>query len=184
MKRLVYLHGSLKKIHPHPIEVDCDTVADAVKIVTLQLEGFRPNALEGRKRIQVMGCKSVEDFFTPTDMGEIHIFPQLNGGKSGGFIQILIGAALIAASFLLPGSLAFLAPMLLNMGVMMMLGGVLQLISAPKRDKEDKAQQKSHYLGAPQNTVEIGTRIPILYGRRKVGGHYLSFNVSAVEGSV
>ena len=183
MLRRIHLHGSLKKIHPEVIEVEADNVGEALRVVTTQLPGFKPNAIEGYKRIQVAGCRTVEDLFSETDMVDIHVFPQLNGGKSGGFIQILLGVVLIAAAFAI-GAAGFLGGLLLKVGAMMLLGGILQLISAPKRDKDDKQQQKSHYLGPPQNTVEIGTSIPILYGRRKVGGHYLSFNVSAVEGSV
>lgn len=183
MRRRVYLHGQLKKIASGPIEVEADTVAEAIKAITLQLPGFRPNAVTGRKRIQVRGCPSVESLFAPNDMEEIHIFPQFNGGKSGGFLQILIGVALIAAAVFFPGALGALAPLLFKVGAMMIIGGLLSLISAPKRDKSlaESTQNKTYYLGAPKNTVDIGTRIPILYGKRKVGGQYLAFNISAVN---
>lgn len=182
MRRRIYLHGSLKEIHPDPIEVDADTVAEAIKLVTLLLPGFKPNAKTGYRRIQVLGYDFVEDFFKKDDTVDIHIYPQFNGGKRGGFLQILLGAALIAASFLIGGPFA---PLMLRMGVLLVIGGLMQLLQQPPRDnKQEEQTNKSRYLGAPKNTVEIGTRIPILYGRRKVGGHYLSFNVSAVDGII
>lgn len=179
MLRRIFLHGKLKKLHPDPIEVVADTVAEVIKAISLQVPAFQPNAIEGYRRIKVVGFDTLESLFVDTDVEEIHIVPQLCGGKQGGFFQILIGAALIAASFI-PGLNAF-APMLLSAGISMMLGGILQLMSAPKRDKKDGVQNKTFYLGAPKNTVEIGTRIPILYGRRRIGGHYLSFNISSVD---
>jgi predicted phage tail protein len=185
MRRRVYLHGALKKLHDGPIEVVATTVAEAVKLISLQLPGFRPNAIEGRKRIQVAGCETIESLFDSNNqLEELHFFPQLNGGKSGGFLQILVGAALVAASFILPVGPLF-AGILLKVGAMVVLGGVLQLFSVPARDATGPTgtvgeANRSHYLGAPQNTIGIGERIPILYGRRKVGGQLLSTNITAV----
>lgn len=177
----MFLHGPLKKLHDGPIEVVADTIAEAIKIVTSQIAGFAPNAVTGYKRLQVAGVDKLEDFFREDDREEIHLMPAFNGGKQGGFLQILIGAVLIAASFI-PG-LQFMAPLLMKVGVMLLLGGILQLLSAPPRDRGQESI-KSHYLGSPKNTVAIGTRIPILYGKRKIGGHYLSFNISAVDVAV
>lgn len=182
MLRRIHLHGSLKSIHPEPIEIRAETVADALKAITSQLPGFQGNAIEGPKRIKVVGFDTLESLIVPTEVVDLHLFPQLNGGKSGGFFQILIGAVLIAASFI-PGLNAF-APILLKVGIMMVLGGILQLFNTPKRDNKDSPEKKSHYLGTPKNTVEIGTRIPILCGEDKIGGHYLSFQIDAIDTGV
>lgn len=182
MLRRIHLHGSLKTLHPGPIEVYAASVAEALKAVTSQIPGFRGNAVEGPRRIKVMNYETVESLIVPSADEDLHVFPQLNGGKSGGFFQILIGAVLIAASFV-PGLQAF-APILLKIGIMMVIGGILQLFNTPKRDNKDSVEKKSHYLGTPKNTVEIGTRIPILCGEDKIGGHYISFNIDSVDTGV
>lgn len=191
MRRKIFLHGSLAKLHDGPIEVVSSTIAEAIKIVTRQITGFKPNAIEGYKRIQIVGCDTVESLFDDSSsMEEIHVFPQFNGGKRGGFLQVMIGAALVAASFI-PGvgAIAGAGAFLFSVGASVVLGGVLQMFSAPKRDTPTSfapstvsggEAARNHYLGPPRNTVAIGTRIPILYGRRKVGGHFLSVNVNAV----
>jgi predicted phage tail protein len=181
--RKIFLHGSLRVIHPDPITVVADTVAEAIKAISVQLPGFRPNPLTGYKKIKIAGYDTAESLFIADKREEIHIFPQFCGGKQGGFIQIAIGALLVAASFAMTatGFGAAFAPLLLKIGALLIIGGLLQLMSAPARDKKDGAANKSYYLGTPKNTVEIGTRIPILYGRRRVGGHYLSFNISSVD---
>lgn len=178
MLRRVHLHGSLANIHQGPIEVIADTVAEAIRAVSKQLSGFSPNAINGYRRVRVVGFESVESLFTYNDVEDVHLVPQFCGGKKGGFVQILIGAALVAASFI-PGNP--LAPLMLKVGALLIIGGLLQFFTAPARDKKDGAQNKSYYLGPPKNTVEIGTRIPILFGRRRIGGHYLSFNISSVD---
>lgn len=182
MLRRIHLHGSLKGIHPEPISINTATIAEAIKMVTAQLPGFRPDPVKGYRRVRAVGFESLESLLmVDTTSSDIHLYPQLNGGKQGGFIQIVIGAVLIAASFAVPGSMAFLAPILFNLGAAMLLGGILSFFNTPKRDKKDGEQNKSYYLGSPKNTVAIGTRIPILYGRRLVGGHYLSFDISSIS---
>lgn len=177
MLRRIHLHGSLKQLHPGPIEVHAETPAEAIKAITRQIPGFRPNAVRGPWRVKLAGFETVESLIAPTDVQDLHLFPQLNGGKQGGFLQILLGAVLVAASFFVPQ----FAPILLKLGAMMIIGGILQLFSAPKRDDKDKEEKKSHYLGAPRNTVEIGTRIPILLGEGRIGGHYLSFDIASID---
>lgn len=183
MLRRIHLHGSLKSIHPEVIELHAATVAEALQAITRQLKGFAGNAVTGPLRVKVAGFETVESLIAPSDARDLHLFPQLNGGKNGGFFQVLIGAVLIAASFI-PGVGTTLGPILLKVGIMMVLGGVLQFFNTPKRDNKDSVEKKSHYLGAPKNTVEIGTRIPILCGEDKIGGHYLSFNIDAVDTGV
>lgn len=182
MLRTIYLHGSLKALHDGPIKVFAETIAEAIKIATTQIKGFEPNAITGRKCIQIVGVHSEFDLYEKNNQEEIHVLPFFGGGKKGGLIKILIGAVLIAASFI-PGVAPLIGSFLFSVGISMILSGVLQVLTpAPKRDTTpNAADQKNNYLGAPKNTVEIGTRIPILYGRRKIGGHLLSVNISAVQ---
>lgn len=171
MKVKVFLHGYFAKFHQGPIEVAAATVAEAITLVTRQLTGFRPNAVNGRHRVLAVGCDKVEDLYRPAANGEVHLVPQFAGGKKGGLVQILLGAALVAVGFFTG------MPWLLQAGALMFLGGVAQLLMPTPSSEDDK---KSRYLGAPRNTVEIGTRIPILYGEDLVGGHYLSFDTDAI----
>lgn len=171
MKVKVHLHGYFSSFHKGPIEVDVETVAEAVTLVTKQLPGFKPNAVRGRHRVAIAGCERVEDLYRAPKDGEIHLVPQFAGGKKGGFLQIVLGAALVAVGF-------FMAmPWLMQAGALMFLGGLAQFLMPTPNSENEK---KSRYLGAPGNTVEIGTRIPVLYGEDLVYGHYLSFDTDAI----
>lgn len=173
MKVKVYLHGYFADFHEGPIEVNANTVAEAVTHVTRLLPGFKPNAIRGRHRVAVVGCDQVEDLYRPAKDGEIHLVPQFAGGKKGGLIQILLGAALVAVGFFAG------IPWLMQVGALMFLGGLASFLM-PAPDSDNK-QEKSRYLGAPGNTVEIGTRIPILYGEDLIYGHFLSFDTDAIQ---
>lgn len=179
MLRTVYLHGPLKEIHPEPIKVQGETVAEVVKSITRQLKGFAPNPVTGYKRILVVGYETEDSLYQPLeDTEELHIVPQFSGGKDNNpMVQILIGAALIGVGIAL-GPTGFFGSMFIKVGALAVLGGLAQMLSpTPPADTNDR----SFYLGAPRNTVQIGTRIPILYGQRRVYGHYLSFNINSMR---
>lgn len=177
----VHLHGLFSKFYDGPIEVVAKTAAEAVEAVARQVKGFRPDTITGRKRAVVVGFERVEDLFRPLteDDRDIHLIPQLNGGKEGGFMQILLGGLFIAASFI-PGIGQSLQMALLLNGAIMVLGGLIQLLM-PQPEADTRTDNRSRYLGAPGHTSRIGTRIPILYGKRKVFGHYLGFDIDAKE---
>lgn len=181
MKRTIYLHGRLKALHPEPIEVEADTVAEALRslqlIPELQPKDGKPHP------VQIDGVSNDIHLFGQGGATEIHVRPRMGGaGGNNALSQILIGVTLIAVSFLIPGGWAIAGAQLSSQvfvaGAMMVLGGALQLFM-PQPAAANSSEEKSKYLGASVNTVKMGTRIPILYGAGKIGGHYLSFNNDA-----
>ncbi len=183
MKRII-LHGHLKKLYDKPIEVEASTVAEAIRFLE-QIPELKPK--DGQPwPVTIQGVDSQIKLFSTTEMEEIHVYPRRGGaGGKGGMLQIIIGITLIALAFVLPAvapalmtTLGLTKGMLLLTGAMMVLGGLVQmLMPVPETD----STEGSLYLGSSVNTVKIGTRIPILYGTRKIGGHYLSFDVDAKD---
>lgn len=194
MLRKIILHGQLKRLFPEPVSIDAQTVAEAIRGLCVVSGGaFDPTPQRGRIAASVAGFDTYESLSEPLtdDVDEIHIFPALRGGKSGGVMQVVIGAVLIVVGVILSFTPAAAAsPYLYMMGASMMLGGVISMLSpTPKVDtgglSSDAADpEASRYLGSPQNTTKIGTRIPILYGRTLVYGHILSFGLQAKDVSV
>lgn len=181
MKRII-LHGHLKKLYDKPIEVEASSVAEALKALQFIPE-LEPK--DGQPwPVTVQGVNSDIALYSETDMQEIHVYPRTGGaGGRGGMLQIIIGITLIALAIINPAFLATLGPlgiskgMLAMTGAMMVLGGIMQMLM-PVPDKDTEG---SLYIGASQNTVRIGTPIPILYGTRKIGGQFLSFDVDAKD---
>lgn len=180
MKRII-LHGHLRKLYPHDVVVEASTVAEAMRslshIPELQPASGQPHP------VFIKGVNSDVALYSVTDMEEIHVYPRRGGsGGRGGLMQIIIGIAIIALAIALgPGFVMWgiTSGQILVAGAMMVLGGLLQfLVPVPG---EPEAEQTSKYLGATQNTVKIGTRIGLLYGFGRIGGHFLSFDVDAVN---
>lgn len=183
-KRIV-LHGALAKEFTGVAEFAVETVAEAIKAFLVTTGSLRPIPGRPRWSVRAVGFDTVESLFEPTDVEEIHLVPSFCGGKKGGFIQIALGVVLIALSFV--PFFAPLAPFLLSAGISMLLGGLASMLSpSPKRDTGNNSTQASNpeaskYLGAPGNTTTYGTRIPIPYGRNKLFGHYISFDIDATD---
>lgn len=178
MRKTIYLHGSLSEYHDRPIEVEAVTVAEALRFLEQYIEVDEPIS------VKIDDVESYEDLFQRQDIQDIHVRTiTFGGGGKGGLAQILIGVALVALSFAIPGAGLLVstagkalisASSVFSAGVMMALGGILQLLMPSPEDREE---EKSQYFGAVQNTVAIDTPIPLIYGTRRFGGQILSFDV-------
>lgn len=180
MRVKIILHGALRKLVPNGYECDARTPAEAITALCSQFKLGRA----GRSSpwvLSLVGYDSHESLYCPLTGPELHVTPHFGGGGGGGFFKIIIGAVLIAISFI-PGIGqvigATLTSALFSLGGSLVLGGLLELLSpAPKSTSSYDA--KSDYLGAPKNTTAIGTPISIGYGRFQVYGQILSFDVES-----
>lgn len=203
----IILHGYLKKAHPGDIRLSGETVAELVNGLFCQIKELRPDPARGKHHIAVLGYGTKDSLFAPLDpsVTELHIVPDFVAGKSGAFIKIVIGIALIAVAPYAAGLIGgvgagvatsaaglaasnFVAGALFKIGLSLVLGGLMELISpAPQLDTGSVGgadPAPSRYFGGDTNTVAIGTRIPILYGEHIAWGHIISFNVTSSEVAV
>lgn len=179
-RKKIILHGYLKDLEPRALEFDVDTVAEALTALCRQCPGFHAKMGRDKPRIRVLGFDAQSSWDIPTDVEELHVFPDFSGRKRGGIFRIILGVVLVATSFI-PGIAGTpLGSFLISAGAGLVLGGIIDtLFPAPRSDSSDTTA--SRYLGAPGNTTKIGTRIPLLYGRKKVFGHILSFDIQAKD---
>lgn len=194
----IILHGQLNKLYSDVFEIEASTAIEAINGFARQTKAFETTSLnvEDRTCITVLGFDTRESLYEliPEGITELHLIPAMCGGKSGGFFKIILGAVIIAAAVWLgpaAGSLSAAFEMggawgfAFNMGVSLLLGGLLEMISpAPKIDTSGNSNadpEASKYIGGTQNSVKIGTRIPLLYGKHIGYGHYLSYDIKAVD---
>lgn len=199
MKVKLYLHGHLKnKIQKDFVEVEADTLLDALRNLEMKYRKVLKAPLDiGKWRIKVKDFEDRNSWSVPLFVNEVHIYPVFHMGKSQGnsaMVQIGIGVALIAVTVLTGGlgaaaavaagtstgltTLGGLAAMsAISMGIGLMAQGLLTMLFP--QPTPDTVDNNSKYLGVAQNTTKAGTRIPFGYGRYKIGGQILSYNVSA-----
>lgn len=189
----VVFHGSLEGECPSGLRLDASTAAELISGVSRQVKALAPTATGGRRTIRLDGFPTVESLYAPLAASVVHIWPVddqgFSGAKSGGLAKIVLGTVLVAVAVWNPmgwaaGGMALST--LYGAGISMTLGGILEVISpAPKIDLNGSEDpEASKYLGAPKNTVKIGTRIPLIYGEHMAYGHYLSFDIDAKDLSI
>jgi predicted phage tail protein len=176
---LIKLHGKFADDYDTDIRIEADTVEEAILAWSTQVGFYADLPYDQRPVVRVVGFNTIESITEKTEQTEIHLVPAMIGG-GGKWGSILVGAALIAVSFALPGSSAFVAP-LLGAGIGMVLGGVMQFfVKAPSVSKSNDPEA-SKYLGLSDNTTAIGTPILIAYGTVSVNGQVLALNVDSSD---
>jgi predicted phage tail protein len=185
--RTIRLSGKLGAQFGRVHRLAVSSTAEAVRALCVMLPGFNRELMSSRDRGIVYAC-----FLGKRNIGQgeltlaggtddIRISPRIAGAKSGGFLQIILGVALIAASFI-PGVGVFATP-LLSMGASMAIGGVLQMLvpqqsTASAADVDNGA---SYNFNGPVNTTAQGNPVPVLYGRMIVGSAVISAAILAQD---
>lgn len=109
---------------------------------------------------------------------EIRIVPVVAGSKRGGVLQTVIGAILIAASFI-PGF-----QVLLPIGISLVAGGVIQMLSPQAKGLSQSGAPEnlpSYAFGSAKNTTASGNPVPICIGERRWGGAIISASIEAQD---
>jgi predicted phage tail protein len=181
----ILLSGPLIKLfgREHYRELGSKSVGEAFKALKCTLDGFE----EAIKNLERLGMRFAifrnrknvpEKDFSLGGAQEIRIVPVISGSKRDGLLQTIMGAALIAASFI-PGFQA-LAPA----GVAMVAGGVIQMLSPQQgglKQSSSPENAPSYAFGSAKNTTASGNPVPICIGERRWGGMIISASILAED---
>lgn len=151
---------------------------------------------EGWYQVRIAGEDVSEDTLStrlhePLPPGAvIHIVPRMEGAKSGGIFQVVLGTVAIAAAFWTGGaSMAAwgaLSTGLFTAGASMMLGGVAQMLApkpkAPSMHNADNGKQNT-YFSSLDNMVAQGNPLPVAYGEVMTGSRRISQELSTRDES-
>lgn len=168
---IVHLHGALRKQYGKSFVMSSNSAADAIEGLSRQLPDW-PRDLH----IDVPGFGSEELLRGKTDVKEIHLVPAMFGGGAK-FMGIILGAAMVVLGVILLAT-PFGIPLIISGGTMMAMGVIQLFMKAPSVSKSNDPEA-SKYLGINKNTAEIGTFIPLAWGRIKLYGHWVSLQSDA-----
>ncbi|WP_314343749.1 phage tail protein [Haemophilus parahaemolyticus] len=133
----IKFYGSLKRFGTD-FQLDCQTVAEALKALMSQLERLRHMMQQGMYKVRI-GSQYLDNRYLEKGLHyrlrvgmTVHFTPVLKGAKCGGVFGVITGIALIGAAVLLGpvgGIIASQTAMMLGgMGASMLLGGVAQMV--------------------------------------------------------
>ena len=201
MLRKIKLHGELAEfLGQDEFEAVVKTTAEAVKFLITnfpKLEAYMSNryyqVLVGGNELEK------EQIHDPVGKSEIHFVPVISGAGGSNFQQILLGGALIGASFLFPGAGLFgtyglgnapaviagkgvlatkIGTALSAVGAGLVLNGVTQILfPLPTPEEQEDDPRISFNFSGVQNTSRAGTAHPIVYGEIVCGSVVISASV-------
>ena len=190
MLRTIRLYGPLAKfIGKRILRADVATAAEAVRFLVANWPELEKHMADHHYRVTVAGEElpldtDPEQLHYPAGRGEIRIIPTVAGAGAVG--RILAGAALIALSFFIPGSILVfgtaLSTITAGVGVALVLGGVAELLTPmPKTPRDEGDPRKSFSFSGIQNTSRQGTPVPVIYGETLVGSVVISAGIDIVQ---
>ena len=180
--REIRLYGHLGDRFGRVFHFDVASPAEAIAALRANLEGFEQYMLEHSKpgyKVFIGALNAGKEHLRMISRNStIRIVPVIAG--AGGIVRVIIGAILIAASFI-PG-FQFLAPI----GISMVIGGVAELLFAPPSAKvsEKADNQPSYSFNGPVNTTKQGNAIPLAYGQLIIGSQVIYAGIAAEEAPI
>ncbi|RQS69228.1 tail assembly protein [Burkholderia sp. Bp8963] len=137
--RTIRLYGVLGAKFGRVHRLAVRSTAEAVRALCVVVPGFEKfmmNAKDNGLTFAVFNGRrnqSIDEIHRPAGDDDIRIAPIISGAK-GGFFEFILGAALIAASFI-PGLNAALwlgaSAAFFGLGASMALGGIMQMLTGP-----------------------------------------------------
>lgn len=198
-KLKIYLHGHLKdKIKKDYVEVEANTVYDGLKALVSKYKKELKAPIDlGRWKIRIRDFDTKESWYVPLFVDNIHIYPMFKTAKSQ-WATIAIGVGLMllagpagglfvntvttgaATATAATATSVAVTQFMTYAGTALLMQGVMNLLfPVPKMNTSAEAKTNSKYLGSPETTTAAGTRIPFGYGKYKIAGHYISYNISS-----
>ena len=187
--REIRLYGHLGREFGRVHRMAVDGAAEAIRALCANFDRFEQALLSHPLGFHVIvgdrALADAEQLRDPAGAADVlRIIPATAGSKSK-WVGILLGGALIAASFFIPGLPAFASQLMVGFGASMVLGGIAQMLAPnPKQQAgADNApdNKPSYVFNGPLNTSIQGGAVPIGYGRMIVGSAVISAGLSVQE---
>ncbi|MBD8099788.1 tail assembly protein [Pseudomonas fluorescens] len=178
----ILLYGQLRQFG-RSFRLSVRSPAEAIKALCVQIPGFERFISNAKSRgiefAVFRGKKALgEKEVAFSGAGDIRIAPIITGSKRAGLIQTIIGAVLIAVSFI-PGFQVLAAP-----GIALAAGGVIQMLSPQATGLKTSAAPENtpgYAFGSAKNTTASGNPVPLCIGERRWGGAIISASIYAED---
>jgi len=166
------------------------TTHEATRALAATVKGFEQFMISSKRRgltyAVFRGKKNIgiDDLGFPVTGEVIKIVPVVMGSKKSGLLQTILGAVLVVVGVVVTGlSWGMAAPVggaLISSGIGLMAGGIIQMLSpqtAGLASKQDADNRASYAFGGVTNTAAQGYPVPLLYGKRRIGGAIISAGI-------
>jgi predicted phage tail protein len=192
--KTIRLYGVLGTTFGRVHRLAVDSPQEAIKALCTVIPGLQKFILESKERgltyaiFEGRRNLSKDDLPLAANGNDIRIAPVIIGSKKAGIFQTILGAVLVVVgavmTYMSGGVASPLAAGMMMSGASMMLGGVIQMLSPMQgglASRQDPDNKPSYAFGGPVNTIAQGNPVPILYGKRRIGGAIISAGIYAED---
>lgn len=184
--RTIRLYGILGSTFSREFKLSVASPKEAIRALCVIVPGFERFLNTSKQRgltyAVFSGKRNLnnDELIMDQSSADIRIAPVIVGSKRGGIFQTILGVALVAAAIWMPGVGIAASNIMFQIGGAMALGGVVQMLSpqttglASKQSADNKA---SYAFGGVTNTTAQGNPVPLLYGKRRIGGAIVSAGI-------
>lgn len=184
MLKTIKLYGVLAKKFGRQFKLDVANTREAVKALSVQIPGFEQFMLNAHEQGLAFAIWQDDENIGEdqldmhTQASVIKIVPKVIGaGGDSGILNIVLGVVLVVVGYFTFGATSAYGAALIGAGIGMAVGGVAQMLM-PKvdgvNDDNQDGNKANKGFGAAVTTVAQGNPVPVLYGRREVGGFIVS----------
>lgn len=171
------------------------TTHEATRALAATVKGFEQFMISSKRRgltyAVFRGKKNIsyDDLGFPVTGEVIRVVPVIMGSKRAGLFQTILGVVLITVAAFATGGAALGIGgtafaggwgTVAGFGLSMALGGVIQMLSPQSTglsSKQDADNKASYAFGGVTNTTSQGYPVPLLYGKRRIGGAIISAGI-------
>ena len=196
----VRFYGSLRQ-YGDRFRLDVENAAEAVRALTVQIEGLRKTLEGGMYRVR-WGKRDLKQESLDTGLYEqategavLHIVPVAAGAARNPVVNIIIGVVLIVASWYAGGAAGWGylgtqgfagATMLFQLGAAMIVMGAASLLTkTPETKLAEEDRNTSSSFSSLLNSYAVGKPVPVAYGEVMAGTRIVSQGLETLRsGSV
>ena len=198
MLRKIKLYGELAKfLGQKTFEAEVNNAAQAIRFLVVNFPKLEKHMSDRHYKVILDDWELKEkELHYPSGTNDIKIVPVV-GGAGGNFGQVLLGAALIGASFMFPGAGMFgttsffgqtavaggfltkVGTITSVIGASLVLNGISQMLTPVETIPESSQDpRRSFNFSGIQNTSKAGVAVPVIYGRTMTGSVVISANIT------
>ncbi|MBH1636326.1 tail assembly protein [Stenotrophomonas maltophilia] len=181
--RTIRLYGLLGARFGRKFRLAVSNPAEAVRALCVLLPGFQQYLMgakaKGMEFAVFVGRQNLskDQLHDPPGADDIRIAPVMVGSKRGGVLQTIVGAVLVVVGvILLYTPAAAFGPGFIKLGVAMMAGGIVQMLSPQPKGlgaKDSPENTPSYSMNGAVNTQAQGNPVPVAYGGHDTKGMFI-----------
>ena len=184
MLKTIKLYGILAKKFGKQFKLDVANTREAIRALSAQIPGFEKFMLHAHENglgfAVYLDKHNISEYEIDmsTDAAVIKIVPKVIGaGGDNGVLQVVLGVVLVVAGYFTFGATSPYGMALIGAGVGMAIGGITQMLMPTVDTTQDNNQDGNRAnkgFGGAVTTVAQGNPVPVLRGRREIGGFIVS----------